>query len=457
MFKKYKFSLIFGLLAGLSFPPLYFIVFLPISLYYILNKTIDSQNKKEAFIYGLIFGFGYYLTQLYWISFALLVDIKSFFWLMPFAISAIPLTCAFFIAFPFLLTYLVSQKTNNRLIISIGFSLFYVFFEYIRSFIFPWNFFSYTIGFSDTLPQFLAITNIYTFDFILIFFYCFLFILYKNKSFQNKKYIPIFILIPIFLFSFGYIRLKNAKITKPSKTFRMVQANIPQTLKWDRLETEKNLDKHFDLTLSDGFDDIDIVVWAESSIPDILTDKSVLNGRFLQLKDKILITGAIRGEVKNNTLDKMFNSIFIIQNGKILNYYDKSILVPFGEFIPFSKYLPFVKKITQGSMEFSKGSGNQTINIDGLKVSPIICYEVIFPNNIIDKNNRPDIIVNLTNDGWFGNSSGPYQHLIATKFRAIENQLPIVRVSNSGITAYINEYGVITKKISLSKTGILDY
>ena len=177
----------------------------------------------------------------------------------------------------------------------------------------------------------------------------------------------------------------------------------------------------------------------------------------MQLKDKILITGAIRGEVKNNTLDKMFNSIFIIQNGKILNYYDKSILVPFGEFIPFSKYLPFVKKITQGSMEFSKGSGNQTINIDGLKVSPIICYEVIFPNNIIDKNNRPDIIVNLTNDGWFGNSSGPYQHLIATKFRAIENQLPIVRVSNSGITAYINEYGVITKKISLSKTGILDY
>ena len=170
----------------------------------------------------------------------------------------------------------------------------------------------------------------------------------------------------------------------------------------------------------------------------------------------MLISGGVRGKIENNKLKQVQNSIFIFQNNKILDYYDKTILVPFGEYIPFKKFLPFIEKITHGTIDFSKGKQNKTIEIDGLKISPIVCYEVIFPNRVIDKNNKPDIIINLTNDGWFGTSSGPYQHLVATKFRAIENNLPIIRVSNSGITAYIDNYGRIIKKIKLHKVDFLD-
>ncbi|MDD2839641.1 MAG: apolipoprotein N-acyltransferase, partial [Rickettsiales bacterium] len=166
--------------------------------------------------------------------------------------------------------------------------------------------------------------------------------------------------------------------------------------------------------------------------------------------------GAVRGEIENDKISKVWNSIFIFKNNEIIDYYDKTVLVPFGEYIPFSKYIPFISKITNGGIDFSKGEANKTITINGIKISPIICYEIIFPNKVIDKNERPDVIINLTNDGWFGTSSGPYQHLIAAKFRAIENKIPIIRVSNSGISAYIDEYGRIVKRTKLNEVATID-
>ena len=210
------------------------------------------------------------------------------------------------------------------------------------------------------------------------------------------------------------------------------------------------------MTTQSDLNNIDIIIWAESSIPYLMTQYSKLNQNFEQLNEKILITGAIRASIKNREIEELWNSIFIFKNGNILDYYDKNILVPFGEYIPFSKYLPFIKKLTNGNIEFSKGNGNKTININNIKISPIICYEIVFPQNVIDKKNPPDLIVNLTNDGWFGNSSGPYQHLNIAKFRAVENKIPIIRVSNSGISAYIDEYGRIQQKIPLDISKTLD-
>lgn len=468
--KKYKNSFLFGLLAGLAFPPIYLLIFLPIGFYYIINKIVNLteglENKRllQSFIYGSVFGFGYYLTQLYWISFSLLVDIKTYFWLFPFAVIAIPLACALYFGCATLSLFYILNKFNikNKFIITIFFSFFYVLFEYIRGLIFPWNLFAYILGFSDIFIQIVRYINIYIFNFILIVFFSFGYVLfeYKNKKLifikENRYYIILYIFIISFLFSFGAIRLWNAKSKKLDLNFRLVQANIPQTLKWDRQESENNIAKYMNLTTLNGLNDIDIVIWSESSIPYILTENFTLGAKFDNLDNKILIAGALRGEVKNGELEKIWNSIFIFKNGEITDYYDKSILVPFGEYIPFSKYLPFIKKITTGDIEFSKGHGNKTIDINGIKISPIVCYEIIFPNNVIDRSNPPNIIINLTNDGWFGTSSGPYQHFIAAKFRAVENKIPVIRVSNSGISAYIDEYGRIVKKIKLNTSNKID-
>ncbi|MDD2840437.1 MAG: hypothetical protein PHY80_04960, partial [Rickettsiales bacterium] len=262
--KKYKSIFFLGLLAGLAFPPIYLIIFLPISFYYLLEKITNSNNYKESFLYGAIFGFGYYLVQLYWISFSLFIDIKTFFWLVPFAISVIPFICGLYIGLTTLsLFYLIKKfSITNKFTISIVFAVSYVFFEYLKGLIFPWNLFAYVIGFSNVLTQIVSIINIYIFDFILIIFFCCSFVLIdlKNKKFQNKNYIVVYIITFVTLFIFGHVRLYNVKTVKLNQNFRLVQASIKQNLKWNKNELENNLNKHIELSEKNGIDNIDIIV-----------------------------------------------------------------------------------------------------------------------------------------------------------------------------------------------------
>ena len=455
--KKYIKTFLFGLLAGLSFPPLYFVVFLPLSFCYLLTKIENATSNKNAFSSGLIFGFGYFLVQLYWISFSLLVDIKTYFWLIPFAISIIPLMCGAFIGLTTVMLYFLIKKFNieNRCIITILFAILYVFFEYLRGLIFPWNLFSYIVGFSNILMQPVSIINIYFYDVILVFLLCFgyVFFSYKDKNIivnkKYKNYVYIYFIIILMIVLFGFVRLQNANNKNFNINVKLVQANIKQNLKWDKNEIKNNLQKYINLSEDDYSD---IIIWSESSIPYIVNKNTKIDF----INNKVLITGAVRGEFKDNKLNKIWNSIFIFKDGKVENYYDKHILVPFGEYIPFSKYLPFVKKITNGNIDFSSGNMYNNIKIKDINFNPIICYEIAFPNYVAKKSKKADIILNLTNDGWFGISSGPYQHLVASRFRAVENKIPVIRVSNSGITAYIDEYGRIVKKINLNIEGILD-
>ncbi len=464
IFKKYKNSFLFGLLAGLSFPPAYLFIFLPICFSYIINKTIKLDNKKEVFFYSFIFGIAYFLSQLYWISFSLFVDLKMFFWLVPLAMIFIPILCSLFFAPVCVLLNIIANKLNltNKFAISVIFAFLYILFEFLKGLIFPWNLFSYIVGFSDIMIQPVSIVNIYIYNFVLLILFLSFYVLF---DFENKKlvfnkeykfYIPIYILTLLSIFLFGFFRLDNVEDSEKNNTnMRLIQANIKQSLKWDSEEVDKNLSKHISLSnnIDNGINFSNIIVWAETSISYPLTEKTKIN--FLQ--DKILISGAIRAQVSsNNQIEKMWNSIFVFKDGKVYDYYDKSILVPFGEYIPFSKYIPFVKKITNGAMNFSKGNPHKNITINGLKINPVICYEIIFPNFVKSKNNDADVILNLTNDGWFGISSGPYQHFVASKFRAVENKTPVIRVSNSGISAYIDEYGQVVSKIGLNKIGFLE-
>jgi apolipoprotein N-acyltransferase len=144
------------------------------------------------------------------------------------------------------------------------------------------------------------------------------------------------------------------------------------------------------------------------------------------------------------------------QTGRILATFDKFHLVPFGEYVPFRGFLP-IDRIVPGGIDFTAGPGPQSVDVPGLPaVSPLICYEVIFPGNVVAPGARPGVLVNLTNDSWFGQSAGPYQHFAAARLRAIEEGLPLVRSAGGGISAIVDPYGRTRGELGLGITGILD-
>jgi apolipoprotein N-acyltransferase len=220
---------------------------------------------------------------------------------------------------------------------------------------------------------------------------------------------------------------------------------------------EKSLKEILDLSLENA-DQIDYLVWPESALPQPIFYGE--KNRILKIigdrigRDRTLITGALRIE---GTSQKIYNSLVVLRNSEIVDYYDKYHLAPFGEFIPFSNIFKFMTSLT-GIGNFSKARiKNKIIKIDDRfpLFSPSICYESIFIDSV-NKKKGARLIVNITNDAWLGRTSGPYQHFAALKFRALENHLPAIRVANSGISGIIDKHGRVLKKIGLGKRGILD-
>jgi apolipoprotein N-acyltransferase len=174
-------------------------------------------------------------------------------------------------------------------------------------------------------------------------------------------------------------------------------------------------------------------------------------------KGGYLIAGALRANPPPSAVTQLWNSIEAIDgNGAIRAHYDKAHLVPFGEYVPFSDWLP-MKKITPGAIDLSAGPGPETLTLPGLPAfAPIVCYEAIFPAAIVDEGARPDWILNVTNDAWYGHSSGPYQHFAIARTRAVEEGLPLVRVANNGISGVVDAAGRVLAGMDLDSVGYLD-
>jgi apolipoprotein N-acyltransferase len=170
-----------------------------------------------------------------------------------------------------------------------------------------------------------------------------------------------------------------------------------------------------------------------------------------------VITGAVRTNPPPSPVAQVWNSIEAVDdNDKIVAHYDKAHLVPFGEYIPLREVLP-LQKITPGSLDYTAGPGPKTIDLAGLPpFAPLICYEVIFPRAIVDEHNRPAWMLNVTNDAWYGRTSGPYQHFAIARTRAVEEGLPLVRVANNGISGIVDEAGRVVARIDLDTVGYAD-
>jgi apolipoprotein N-acyltransferase len=181
--------------------------------------------------------------------------------------------------------------------------------------------------------------------------------------------------------------------------------------------------------------------------------------RYAGRYESYLITGSIRYEyAKPGRPNKIFDHVSLIHpNGTIMGAYDKHHLVPFGEYMPF-RFLG-LGKLTHGSLDYSPGKGNQTITVPGgTSFSPLVCYEIVFPGKMVATDApRPQWILNLTNDAWFGRSFGPYQHLRIAQVRAIEEKMAVVRCSNNGISGVVDPCGRIVASLGLDEMGVVDH
>jgi apolipoprotein N-acyltransferase len=239
---------------------------------------------------------------------------------------------------------------------------------------------------------------------------------------------------------------------------RIVQPNTPQAEKWQRDTQTRQLGKLIDMSRQPGFDRLAAVVWPETAIPFFVTP----NSRALPIlataapSGGYLLTGAARSTDRPE--DGVWNSLLAIDGaGAIVAHYDKVHLVPLGEYIPFHKELaPVSGMIGRGSFEV--GDGLVTLALPGLPpLSPIICYEVIFPGAVTGPGARPRWLLNVTNDAWFGLSSGPYQHLASARLRAIEEGLPMIRAANTGVSAVIDANGRVLASLDMNREGIIDH
>lgn len=442
---------LFGFLLSLAFAPLFFVPLL-LLIAFLAYFIKNAESVSEAAAYGCCFGFGFFTSNLYWISVGVSVYINDFWWALPFALFGLPLFLSIFILCQSSLSWYFRDSKYYIL----AFAIFWVLFEWLRSWVFtgfPWNLLGYSFAFSNHLVQQFSVFGAYGVSFIVVFLSASAINLIERE--RSSKYLVFLLSSILILFAFGELRLSYYETKFHDVKLRLVQANIPQTDKWDDDLFWANLTSHVNLSRDyNGFEP-DIILWSEASVTvpyNIASVRQLMQSAIIY-PNSVLITGGVSYIDK-----KLYSSLYSVnQSGDLLFEYHKAHLVPFGEYIPFRTIFPFVKKLTHGFLDYTPGKMGEVFNISNLNLTirPLICYESIFPREAITRD--ADVIINLTNDTWYGNSAGPYHHFHMARMRAVENGIPLVRVANSGISAIIDPLGkVIGEAGLLSRMDVID-
>lgn len=441
-----------GVFLTLSLPPFY-IFPLGILAVFIFYKI--AFEKQKPYLKAFLFGFGFFLSSLYWIKNSILIAGIDFYWLIPFALIGIPCFLAlFFILKIFIFTFL---KRENELSNVILFAFAWILVELIRGFIFggfPWSLIGYTFLFSKTLSQLAYLINVYGLGFLFVFLSVLIF-----SNVKRKYYIVFSILALQAGFGFFHLHKTQAGALPKGINFYVVQPNIKQEMKISKQMQFENTKKIIDQLTQLKVKENSIVILPEAVFTFILSFEEELRKELAKTlnKNSYLVLGST---TLSDDTSKIFNSIEVLnENGEIDGVYNKVRLVPFGEFVPFRKIFPFINKITPGENDFSAGIGVKSLSLQKLNVkfSPLICYEVIFPKQAVDKKNRPNFIITVSNDAWFADTIGPKQHLAFARMRAIEEGVFVFRSANTGISAIIDSSGKIVDKIDYNKLGVIRF
>ena len=474
MFKKNfldsLYIILLGAISSYSLPPynLFIINFITFSLFFIFifNKKKGIFKNKSFFKYGWCFGFGYFLFSLYWIVISLTFD-ESFKFLIPIAIILLP---AFLGIFYGLITYFFAIIYSKNVISSFFiFSILFGIIEFIRGYIFtgfPWNLISFSFSSSIYFIQILSIVGTYSFNLICISLFTAPALFILRKSRKEIMVCSLFILLSVGFLIFGNFKKDNFNSLESIKNPYIIKAISPN-ISLDRFyskQDELNIINELIKLSAPIKTKPTIFLWPEGIIPDShLRDMKIYKKLFLNSfgEDDLIIMGLNSVKTKNNN-DLFFNSMAIFNNKlDLVAYYDKVNLVPFGEFIPFESILSLIgfKTVTNRYQSFSSGESRIPLNVKNNKIDlnllPLICYEIIYSGKL-SRNSNFDYIINISEDGWFGNSIGPKQHFTHSIFRSIESGKYIIRSTNNGISAIVNPLGVVEQKVEFGSTGYVE-
>jgi apolipoprotein N-acyltransferase len=425
----------------------------------------------NAALAGWCFGFGYFVCGLYWTGYALLVDAKTFAWLLPFAVAGLPAYLALFTALALAVARLLWVRGPLR-ILALAIALTVA--EWLRGHLltgFPWNTFGYALTEPLALAQTVSLIGIWGLTFLTIAIAATPAVLADDKTDTPAPWrAPVLALMLLAAMAgYGVARLSThpTHFVKGVK-LRLMQPNLQQDQKFNYAAKDQVMERYLRLSSTatgpgnNGVDGITHLIWPEAAFPFFLTREPDALAQMAALvkPHTNLITGAVRAIETGPRVTGAYNSIYVIgSDGSIGGIYDKVHLVPFGEFLPFE---PLMEKIGLMSLTkqvggFSAGDRRRSLTVAGApKMLPLICYEAIFPEEAMPAGERPGWIVNLTNDGWFGISSGPYQHFQQARVLAIAEGLPLVRVANTGISAVVDPVGRVIKSLPLGSEGVLD-
>ncbi len=453
-----------GILSAAAFPPVYIVVLLIPAFVGWLWLIEGAPNGRRAFILGWWYGLGHFAAGLYWIANALLVFPEQYAWLIPFAILGLS---GGFAIFPGLVAAVVRLVPCGPMARVLVFALAWTASEWARTWVltgFPWNLAGTVWAFSDAAVQPAALFGTFGLGLVTVFVAALPSIL-GDGSLGVRRAIGLigggFAAIAV-LWAGGAVRLGDATTAMvPDVRLRLIQPNIPQHLKWRPELRDSNLVKQVVLSREPDPDGRapTHVIWPETSATFFLAEDKERRALLAKAApaDGLVIVGAPRRTPPGQPFEVWNSLIAVNPEGRIVGSYDKSHLVPFGEYIPLRSLFASIPKITEGRQDFSPGGGVTTLRLPGLPpVSPLICYEVIFPGAVVETDDRPAWILNLTNDAWYGRSTGPFQHLMAAKMRAVEEGLPLVRVATTGVSAVFDAVGRRVADIGLGEAGFVD-
>jgi len=472
-------ALLLGGLSALALPPVYAVPILALTIPGLVLLIDRAPRVRAAIATGWCFAFGYFVAGIYWVANALLAVAPLFGWLLPLAIAAaVGGLSAFLAVFPALAVgaarALWVRGAARVLILAILWTLF----EWLRGWVltgFPWNLIGYSWAFSDAMNQFAAVAGIWGLSLVTVAVAGLptLFIDWAGRPVagdEPRRHRPITALacfagglvVLVAIWIGGVVRLDGASDAMVDRVrLRLVQADVDPAAKGTTDMADEILSRQLQLsTETAGLDRVTHVIWSETAEPFPLERYPEARAALAGVAPAagLVITGVLRTDPPAGRPREVWNSLAAVDHdGRIVGTYDKAHLVPFGEYVPLHRLLPFISKFTPGIMDFSAGPGPRTLRMPGLPpVGPLICYEIIFPGQIIDRSDRPQWLLNLTNDGWYGISAGPYQHFAMARLRAVEEGLPVVRAANTGISGLVDPYGRVLAQTQLGAVAVLD-
>jgi len=458
-----------GIVTSFSLPPYNFVILNFITFPLLLILLIEIKKKKSIwlnFSIGWLFGIGYFFSNIYWITYSLTFEdiFKPF---IPIALVLIPSFLGFFYGLITLLTSRFKLEKNFSSVLI--FSTLFAIVEFIRGFIFggfPWNLIAYSWTNYINFLQILSSIGTYSFNLISISVFLLPIVIFFKKSLKLKLVSFIFLLLILALNHFyGYQKIKNSeKLYTELKDFKIKIISPKISIeRFFESNNEKDIIEELIELSSPNILHNTIFVFPEGALAGVSFNqlqsfKEIFSKKFSE--SHIIVMGINTNKIIENT-SKTYNSMVILDNKlNLISEYNKIKLVPFGEFLPFEKFFKKIglKKISYGYESFSAGNDRNLISLNDINFNfiPLICYEIIYSGKVNLRSDKTNFIINISEDGWFGNSIGPYQHFSHSIFRAIEEGKNIIRASNNGISAYIDSNGLIIDKLESTNRGVIE-